>query len=154
MAAGKIYSNLYNSDGTPIWSKAKPAVIGAFITMGTKTIPTTSQDEENDTANMVPVPQGQTLLGVHVESGDQDAGAAADFDIVLVDPDAAVGDAPLATLWNSGTAFQAAVSKYIPLVTPVTVPRTAKGYCNVAQVVNTAAGTPAEQVLTVTVFGH
>lgn len=154
MAAAKIYSNLFNSDGTPIWSKAKPAVVGAFITMGTKVIPTTSQDEANDTANMVPVPQGQTLLGIHVESGDQDSGTQADFDIVLLDPDAAIGDAALATLWNSGSAFQAAVSKYIALGTPVTVPRTSKGYCNVAQRVITPAQTPAEQTLTVTVFGH
>lgn len=153
MAAGHIYSTQF--DSTTFLAKTnngKHVLGGAYMDSITLTIPTTSTDDENDHVNMLVVPYGLTIRALHIEVGAM-ASTALDFDAILRDPDAALTDTPNATLWNAGTAFTSAVSKYIALATPVVVPKFAKGYGIVGFVVNVAAGTPVEQALTLTVFG-
>jgi hypothetical protein len=153
MAAGHIYSTEF--DSTTFLAKTnngKHVLGGAFMDSVTLTIPVTTLDDENDHANMIVVPHGLTIRGLHIECAAL-AASNLDFDAILRDPDAALTDAPNSTLWNAGTAFTSAVSKYIALATPVLVPKFAKGYGIVGFVVNVAGGTPAEAALTLTVFG-
>lgn len=151
MAAAHIYSTRF--DTTTFKAKdVKRIVTGVYMDSITLTIPTTTTDDANDHANFLPVPPGLTLRGFHIEVPAM-ASTALDMDLILRDPSAALTDDPNATLWNAGTAFTSAVSKYIPLATPVVVPRFTLGYGIVGFVVNVAAGTPVEQALTLTVFG-
>lgn len=153
MAAAHIYSTQF--DSTTFLAKTnngKHVLGGAYMDSITLTIPTTTLDDENDHANMLVVPHGLTIRGLHIECAAL-AASNLDFDAILRDPDAALTDAPNATLWNAGTAFTSAVSKYIALATPVLVPKFAKGYGIIGFVVNVAGGTPAQQDLTLTVFG-
>lgn len=153
MAAGHIYSTQF--DSTTFLAKTnngKNVIGGAYMDSITLTIPTTSLDDADDHANMLVVRPGLTIRSLHVECAAL-AATNLDFDVILRDPDAALTDAPNATLWDAGTAFTSAVSKFVALATPVVVPRFAKGYGIVALVVNVAGGTPAQQALTLTLFG-
>lgn len=153
MSAAHIYSSKFDSTLlTPKGGVVKQATTGAWIDSVTLTIPTTSIDDIDDTANFIPVPIGLVLRGAHIEVGAL-AASLLDWDLILRDPSAALTDTPNATLYNAGTAFTSAVSKYIAFATPVTVPRFTAGYGIVGFIVNAAAGTPAEQVCTLTLFG-
>lgn len=153
MAAGHIYSTQF--DSTTFLAKTnngKNVIGGAYMDSITLTIPITSLDDADDHANMLVVRPGLTIRALHIECAAL-ASTNLDMDAILRDPDAALTDAPNATLWDAGTAFTSAVSKYVALATPVVVPRFAKGYGIVGFVVNVAGGTPAQQALTLTIFG-
>lgn len=151
MAAAHIYSVRFDTTTLKALT-VKRLITGTYMDSVTLTIPTTSIDDADDHSNFLPVPPGLVIRALHIEVGAL-AAANLDMDAILRDPSAALTDAPNATLWNAGTAFTAAVSKYIALATPVTVPKFTLGYGIVGFVVNVAAGTPAEQALTLTVFG-
>lgn len=151
MAAAHIYSVRFDTT-TFKALQVKRLITGTYLDSVSITIPTTSTDDDNDHVNMLPVPPGLAIRGLHIEVPAM-ASTALDFDAILRDPSAALTDAPNATLWNAGTAFTSAVSKYIALATPVVVPRFTLGYGIVGFVCNVAAGTPVEQVLTLTLFG-
>lgn len=151
MSAAHIYSTQFDST-TFLAKTVKRAIGGAYMDSITLTIPTTSTDDDNDHSNFLVVPPGLTIRGLHIECIAL-ASTNLDLDTILRDPSAALTDTPNATLWNAGTAFTSAVSKYIALATPVVVPRFTLGYGIIAMVCNVAAGTPVEAPVTLTVFG-
>lgn len=147
MAATTVYSSLYNSDNHPIGGRPFGGIGRPQVDFVTQTIPTTSTDDAGDRTNLIPVPEGATLFKIEFLSGDLDAGATLDADIVLSTTDSA-GTVTDTILHNAGAGFQTATTRTVELLDQV-VPDSDLGYGHIQLKVNTAGGTPAEEDITI-----
>lgn len=148
MSAATIYSDKYDSNGRPLNIPKNPW--GITVVPFSLTIPTTSTDDVGDRAKIAPIPDGvkQVMVWFNTSADGDSGGPTLDVDLIVDDFGGAAGIARDTILYNAGTAFGAgAIDNKLVINTTGVVGKATQGYGHLGLLVNAAAATGVEFVI-------